>query len=161
MRTAGWIIIAAILGSAVFYLPALLLRVLLGPDWTVFSLIPLTFGLPLLLCYVLQRFRRFTGTPVTSTAYAMILGTWILGPPWLGLLMFVSGGGKATLEGLHEMLLFPIYTFMVSTYAGLLGALLLTTILLLVCAAWGGPFRSAAIKKEDEASTRSGSSNRT
>ncbi len=50
------------MGSAAFYLLALLFRIVFGPNWTVFSLIPLTVGLPLLLSYLFQRFRRFAGT---------------------------------------------------------------------------------------------------
>lgn len=149
MRNLGWMIIAALLASAVFYLPAVLLRIILGPDWTVFFLIPLTVGLPLLLSYVFQRFRRFAGTGSASTAYAMILGTWALGPVWLG--FFKS---DKTLPSFHEVLLFPIYTFMESTYAGLLWALLLTTILLLLGAAGAGPFRSVGIKKRESAPDR-------
>jgi hypothetical protein len=66
--------------------------------------------------------------------------------------MAVSGGGKAALEGLHELLLFPIYTFMISTYAGLLGAVEVATILLGLEAAGRGPFRSVAMKKQRGAS---------
>jgi hypothetical protein len=150
MRNTTWMIIAALLASTVFYLPAVLLRITLGPDWTVFFLIPLTVGLPLLLSYIFQRFRRFAGTPSVSTACAMILGTWVLGPVWLGLLSAISGGGKAELAlgGLHQVLLFPIYTFIESTYTGLLWALQLTTLVLIFCGAGLGPFRSGAIKKE-------------
>ena len=151
MQNLGWMIIAAVLAAAAFCLPALLLRITFGGDWTAFFVIPLTIGLPLLLSYLFQRFRRFAGTRSASTAFAMILGIWILGPLWLGMLMVLSGGGKALL-GLHEVLEFPIYTFMESTYAGLLGALLFTTILLLVCGAGGGPFRSVAIKKGESPS---------
>ena len=158
MRNLGWMIIAALVGSATFYLPALLLRIVFGPDWTVFFLIPLTVGLPLLLSYVFQRFRRFAGTGSQPTAFAMILGIWILGPVWLGMLMVLSGGGKALL-GLHEVLEFPIYTFMESTYAGLLWALQLTTILLLVCGAGWGPFRSVAIKEPDQSPRSRGTPN--
>jgi hypothetical protein len=145
MQNLGWLIIAAVLASAAFYLPLLLLWIVLGPDWAAVFLIPLAFGLPLLLSYVCQRFRRLEGTGSASTAYAMILGTWALGPLWLWVLI---GSGKALL-GFHEVLEFPIYTFIESPYAGLLWALLLTTILLLVCAMGRGPFRSVAIEKPE------------
>ena len=146
MQNLGWMIIAAVLASAAFYLPSILLRIVFGPDWTALFLIPLTIVLPLLLSYLFQRFRRSAGTGSQPTAFAMILGIWVLGPVWLGMLNVLSGGGKALL-GLREVLEFPIYTFIESTYAGLLGALLFTTILLLVCGAGHGPFQSVAIKK--------------
>ena len=144
MQNLGWMIIAAVLTSAAFYLPLLLLWIVLGPDWAAVFLLPLTLGLPLLLSYVCQRFRRFSGTGSASTAYAMILGTWVLGPVWLGLFR-----SHKALPGFHEVLEVPIYTFIESTYAGLLWALLLTTILLLVCAMGRGPFRSVAIEKPE------------
>lgn len=150
MQNLAWMMVAASLGSAAFYLPSLLLRTILGSDWTAFSVFPLTIGLPLLLGYIFQRFRRFASTRSAPTAFAVILGIWALGPLWLGMLMVLSGGGKAALPGVHEMPSFPIYTFIESTYAGLLGALLLTTILLLVCGAGRGPFRSVAIDKPEQ-----------
>lgn len=152
MQKSAWMVIAAVLASAVFYLPALVLRIIFGPDWTAFSVIPLTIGLPLLLSYFLQRFRRFAGRSTASTAYAMILGIWVLGPLWIGILMAVSRGGRGIIPALHEIFLYPIYTFIESTYAGLLGALLLTTILLLICAAWCWPFGSIGMKQEDRRS---------
>lgn len=138
---------AAVLASVAFYLPSILLQIVFGSDWTVFLLLPLTIGLPLLVSCLFQCFRRFADTRSWPTAFAMMLGIWVLGPVWLGMLAALDGAGKAALPGLHEMLLFPIYTFIESTYDGLLFALQFTTILLISRGAGWGPFRSVAVKR--------------
>ena len=68
------------------------------------------------------------------SALSALLGIWLFGPLMMSVGATASGGGFSQPNGWQLVLmgtcLFPVFTFMMSTYDGTLGALLLTTALL-------------------------------
>ena len=73
----------------------------------------------------------------------MLLGVWALGPLGVAVGMIPFGGTFLTAEHAREFLAlwlwFPATTFIMSTYSGSLGGVLLVTIALLACAAIRSP----------------------
>src|SRR5260370_7698704 len=91
--------------------------------------------LPLITCLALTFYWRIRRTPQDKLAFALfaVLGIWLFGPVMMSVSASNTGGGFSLPDGLHFVLvgtcMFPVFTFIMSTYDGTLGALLLTTVL--------------------------------
>lgn len=98
--------------------------------------------LTLLLCWVIVG--KYLGISAKSAAVRMLLGIWLLGGLCMTIGASFSGGGFAGPDGVRGaaivlgMSLVPIHTFIMATYDGSLGALLLVTAILLTV--WLFPF---------------------
>jgi len=66
----------------------------------------------------------------------MLLGIWAIGPLAIAATMQVLGGKFLDVENIQSFFMlwafFPATTFMMSTYSGSLGGLILTTVMLLI-----------------------------
>ena len=124
------------LGGFTFWVPSVLLHWLRGYRFSGLDVIILTIGLPFSTALIFIIGRRVSGrraNRVSDVLFAL-LGIWLLGPLMMAVSATFSGGGFSKPDGWHFVLmgtgLFPIFTFMMSTYDGTLGALLLATALL-------------------------------
>lgn len=98
----------------------------------------LTFGVPLivgLMWYRLFRKKRYVDHPKAFPLF-MLLGVWALGPLAIAATMQFLGGKFLDIGNLQSFLvlwvMFPATTFMMATYSGSLGGLIITTVLLLI-----------------------------
>jgi hypothetical protein len=126
----------AVVGSAGFWTPSIMLHAFKGAEfslyhwWVLASVQPLTT----LATFITMRFlRRASATP-RRCALSMLLGIWILGPLCILISFTFDGGGFANsgawLDFLIATLLFPLFTPWLSLYDGSLMGLLLTSLLL-------------------------------
>ena len=74
-----------------------------------------------------------TGSKQPSAAFLALLGIWLTGPVYMFVLnIILSNPNTMSLSDLGMLLVyFPVATGSISTYSGALGALVITTILLL------------------------------
>ena len=119
-----------------FWLPDILLHWLRGHRYSGLDVLVLTALLPittaLVLAIIWERSQNIENRQ--PTALSALVGIWLFGP----LMMFVAesftGGGFSKPGGwqfvLKGTIFFPVVTFMMSTYDGTLGAVLLTSGLL-------------------------------
>jgi hypothetical protein len=124
------------LGGFSFWAPDVLLHWIRGYRFSGLDVLVLTVLLPITTALVvamvwnrgLKKENRLLG------ALFALVGIWFFGPLMMSCGASFSGGGFSQPNGWHVMLmgtgLFPVFTFMMSTYDGTLGALLLTTALL-------------------------------
>lgn len=129
---AWWYVL---LGPFVFWTPDVLLHWLRGQYTSGWDVLILTLLLPSVTCLVLvllwtrSRERRSH----KAEALAALAGIWVFGPAMMSL-EWTFGGAHS--HGLRFLLvctvLFPICTFVMSTSDGTLGALIITTALLVV-----------------------------
>jgi len=98
----------------------------------------ISIAMPLTLLVACVCSIKYVHTNVRAAALAMLAGVWLLGGLCMTIGASFSGGGFVGPGGLRgaffviAMSLLPIYTFIMSTYDGSLGALLLVTIVLLL-----------------------------
>jgi hypothetical protein len=124
------LVIAALMGSVVFWL-SFLLSALLSHGWDFFRVITLTICVPLLMCLALEMMSDLWQISRRLTAVFMLAGVWVSGPFWITVENTLTPGQGFHLPGAWaslawETLLFPFATFMMATYHGSLGALLLS-----------------------------------
>ena len=139
------LILAAVMGGLAFWMPNLLLRLAWinmlhdsdVPNGTIISIS--LVGLPFLSVIVFRLFskREKSNSHPGLIAASVVFGIWVMGP--LFILADASIlGGFTNARGLPTLLLrtalFPILTFIGSTYDGSLGALLAATICIFVAA---------------------------
>ena len=124
------------LGGFVFWAPSVLLHWLRGYRFSGLDVLSLTILLPIITCLLLVMDRKGwqkTENRLPEALFAL-LGIWLFGPLMMSVTASFSGGGISQPDGWRFVLigtcLFPVFTFMMSTYDGTLGALLLTTALL-------------------------------
>jgi len=120
------------LGSLMFWLPILLMRILFGNAWQL-MLIPLTVALPAFIYFALQLFSDHFNQRRLPIGLASLLGIWTLGPFWITLVnSFEPDSGfhvSGTLAFLTwGTLIFPFTTFSMAVYQGSIFALLLSTL---------------------------------
>jgi hypothetical protein len=128
----------ACLGALSFWAPDIAVhairRNLFGPS----DVLALTVTMPLILFVCWTAAVKYLGMSAKAIATRMLLGIWLLG----GLAMTAGasfcGGGFAGPNGVKGtaivigMSLLPIYTFIMATYDGSLGALLVVTVILFI-----------------------------
>ena len=138
--SATWAYISCLLlGAAAFWVPDALAhagRLSAPADVIVFTLLGPACALG---TYQWLR-RRFPLLP-TAVPLWMLLGIWILGPLGIAIGLIPLGGTFLSPDRIGGFLwiwlLFPMTTFVMSTYSGSLGGVILVTLLLLVVAALG------------------------
>ena len=125
-----------VFGPLIFWIPSVFLHLLRGYRFSGIETITLTILLPLITCLALTFYWRTRRTPQNKLTFALfaVLGIWLFGPVMMWVSASNTGGGFSRPDGLHFVLvgtcMFPVFTFIMSTYDGTLGALLLTSVLL-------------------------------
>lgn len=119
-----------------FWGPDILVHAIRGMFFDRPEMLALTVTMPLTLCLCWVVGARVFHITLRAAALRMLLGIWLLG----GLCMMMSatfaGGGFAGSEGptgallLVASSLFPVFTCMMATYDGSLGALLVVSLVL-------------------------------
>jgi hypothetical protein len=142
-------ILHILLGGTVFWAPNIAVHWMTGFRFSYSDAIAITFLLPA----ATYLFFRMLWWPLRKVedrlppALFAVLGIWITGPAMLTFSASFCGGGLTQPDAWHFFvfgtLLFPLFTFVMSTYDGTLFALLLVTLLLPILANFR-PKRSTA-----------------
>lgn len=124
------------IGGISFWAPDVFLHWLRRYRFSGLDVLVLTVLLPIttaLVVAIVWKRRPHTENRLLKALFALV-GIWLLGPLMMTVGATFSGGGFSQPDGWPGMLmgtiLFPVFTFMMSTYDGTLGALLLITALL-------------------------------
>ena len=133
-------LIYGLLGGLVFWTPSIVVHWMRAYRFSGFDVIGLTVFLSL-TTYVFFRIvwwqSRERESRLSKALFA-VLGIWIIGPSMLTFSSSFCGGGLSQPGAWHFFvfgtLLFPVFTFIMATYDGTLGALLLAALLLPVLA---------------------------
>jgi hypothetical protein len=133
-------IIHMLLGGIVFWAPNIAVHWMTGYRFSYSDAIGVTFLLPaatyLFFRLVFWPWRKLEDR--LPPALFAVLGIWIAGPAMLTFSASFCGGGLTQPDAWHFFvfgtLLFPLFTFVMSTYDGTLFALLLVTLLLPILA---------------------------
>ena len=126
----------ASLGGISFWAPSVLLHWLRRDRFSGLDVLCITVLLPITTASLFALGRKVSGRIANrvSDVFFPMLGIWLLCPLMMTISATFSGGGFSRPGGWHIVLLgtilFPIFTFIMSTYDGTLFALLLTTALL-------------------------------
>lgn len=133
MNRIAWVLVYALAGGVIFWLPDIVIHAVRQKNFSGLDILILTFILPLLTIVgfaVLWNLRRGMDSRA-FIALSMLLGIWVLGPLFMAIGWNFMGGGLAKPGGwklvVKGTLLFPVFTFIESTYDGTLFAVLLTT----------------------------------
>jgi hypothetical protein len=126
-------IYTVITGGVTFWLLDVVIH-LIDPHFSGASVLALTALLPAITIWAFLRLdaagrRTVRGWP---RAYLMLLGIWMLGPGFMMTSATVGGAGFRTWNAHSDwaMLINPGVTFIMATYDGALGALMLITLIL-------------------------------
>lgn len=134
-------LIGILFGSLLFYLPLIVLHLpwhFFSPNWEI-MLLPLMILLWFWMFFTFTVLRKkleiHSQLVALALAVGMVLGIWLTGPFWMMTASsFSPDAGFRRGGSLHELLwmteLFPVCTFMMSAYAGLLYPLLFVTFVL-------------------------------
>ncbi len=139
MERAKHYALYVLVGAAAYWVPDILIHWL----WPLHVWIALlTFLVPAvvgIIWFLLSRRPSYSRFPVGLPLF-MLLGIWMLGPLGLAIGMLPGGGTFLEAEQLGGFFMvwamFPISTFIMSTYSGSLGGVCLATLVLLVAAAF-------------------------
>lgn len=123
-------------GAGCFWIPDIVLHALTRGSFSGIHVLIISILLPILCIGWLLFYCRWKDTAATPIrlALAAVLGIWFLGPLATTISSTFSGGGFSRSVGTSlglvgiGTILFPLYTFMMSTYDGTLGALAIVTI---------------------------------
>ncbi len=148
-RAALWL---ALLGGLSFWLPDVTVHISEGRDFGSPQVRLTTILMPstLLAAYLAGR-RVTTRRNFKWPGAAMLVGVWLTGGPFMTLAATFSGAGFAGADGVRggmlvfAMSLLPPYTFIMATYDGSLGALLIVTIGALVF--WSAQMGATTIRR--------------
>lgn len=124
-----------LIGAAAYWLPDIIIHIIAPPHYVWISL--LTFLVPIIVfytCHKLSKKQPYTDYPA-SFPLLMLFGIWFFGPLAIGISVTPAGGTFFTPDNLSNFFylwsIFPATTFMMSTYSGSLGGVLIATIVLL------------------------------
>jgi hypothetical protein len=125
-----------ITGGLAYWLPDILLHATpLPPPLGILVVTVVVPAITVWICLWMRR--RFPQHPRAVSLF-MLLGIWALGPLGIAIGMVPSGGTFLRAEKIDGFLwlwlMFPASTFMMSTYSGSVGGVILVTLALLVCA---------------------------
>jgi hypothetical protein len=133
-------VLYVLLGGIVFWVPNITVHWITGFRFSYADAIGVTFFLPAATYLFFRMFwwpLRKQEERLSSALFA-VLGIWILGPSMLTFSASFCGGGLTQPDAWHFFvtgtLLFPLFTFVMSTYDGTLFALLFVTLLLPILA---------------------------
>jgi hypothetical protein len=153
--SAALTIKVAFIGAVSFWAPDIAVHAIRRNLFGRSEVLGLTLAMPLILLVCWVAVAKYFGMTAKAAAIRMLLGIWLLG----GLCMVVgasfSGGGFAGPDGIRGavkiigMSLLPTYTFIIATYDGSLGALLLITAILLI--AWLLPLTRLKARPQTQA----------
>ena len=136
------VLLNILIGGLIFWVPSVFLHWIKGTRFSELDVLGLTVLLPTITCLFFVSHWwpwRKSGSRL-SQALSAVLGIWLLGPLMLLISATFSGGGFSKPAGWQTLLLmtrwFPAFTFMMSTYDGTMGALLLITVLLPILVAF-------------------------
>ncbi|MFN2517159.1 MAG: hypothetical protein ABR556_13200 [Pyrinomonadaceae bacterium] len=138
MKWIKMALIYAALGGAIFWTPSVALHVGRGDNFRGLDMFILTLLLPLVTvgCFAILWKLRGQQDSRPLIARSMMFGIWALGPLFMSVGWSFFGAGLAKPEGWKLVvigtLLFPVFTFEMSTYDGTLFALLLMTVLMVI-----------------------------
>jgi len=137
-----------LIGAAAYWLPDMLIQWIRPPHRIWISL--LTFFVPIVVgtvWFLLSRRPAHSRFPAGLPLF-MLLGIWMLGPLAIAIGALPVGGKFLQIEQLGSFLMlwamFPISTFIMSTYSGSLGGIGLATLVLLVAAVVSSVRRKAS-----------------
>jgi hypothetical protein len=139
MKQFGWILIYVILGMT-FWFPSILIHGFRGREFGVVpSDVILVTLVPIITAVstfeILSRAQRGVSSRASIASW-MLLGIGFFGPPCIMISASFSGGGlllpERWLALASAVLLFIPYTFMMSTYDGTLGALVIVTMCFII-----------------------------
>lgn len=126
-------ICTVIIGGVAFWLLDVVIHAI-DQDLSGAAVVAMTALLPAITMWVFLRLdaagrRTVKGWP---RAYLMLVGIWMLGPGFMMTSATMSGGGFRSWNAASDwaMLINPGFTFIMATYDGALGALLLVTLIL-------------------------------
>lgn len=132
----GKSLLIVLLGALAFWGPDVVVHAVSRYSFNGLGVLAVTVGCPLVLFSTLFPFARSVQVSPGRTAIRMLLGIWLFGGLFMMAGASFSGGGFSTPDGVLGgftvalMSLLPIYTFIMATYDGSLGALLLSSIVL-------------------------------
>lgn len=129
-------------GAGCFWIPDIVLHALTRGSFSGVQVRILTILLPIVCIgwwLFDRRGKQVVAAPIRS-ALTAVLGIWVFGPLAMTISSTFLGGGFSQPSGSLGLvgmgtILFPLYTFMMSTYDGTLGALLIVTLSLPVIGA--------------------------
>ena len=143
MKAAFFFLGTVLLGGLTFWLPSIVLHAVRGENFSGVDAIALTGLLPVVAVMAAVAVRRLQKTD-KGAAFAPLavgLGVWVLGPLAMFVSAIPSGGGFAVQGGWVALpvltALFPLTTFMMATYDGSLGGLVLGSVALVLLFSWG------------------------
>jgi len=134
----GWYFL---LGACAYWGTDALIQLIHPPHIVWISL--LTFGVPFVVWSVWFRLYRAEGYNQHPKAFPlfMLFGVWALGPLLMGITAQLQGGTFLEAGKIGQFLIvwamFPATTFMMSTYSGSLGGLVISTIMLFILSSVG------------------------
>lgn len=136
MRAASFFVVTFLLGGVAFWLPSITLHAVRGENFCGVDVLALTGLLPVLAVVATVAAQRLQGSTggAAFAPLAVSLGVWVLGPLAMSVSATPTGGGFA-MQGWWTALpaltaLFPLTTFMMATYDGSLGGLLVGSVAL-------------------------------
>ena len=136
------------LGGLAYWVPDILIQWAEPPHYVWIN--ALTFLVPALVVstwFLLARLQRFHEYR-RSLALFMLLGIWLFGPLGIAIGVLASGGTVVRLDDIPHFVtrwaMFPATTYIMSTYSGSLGGVILATFSLCAAAAFGGQLSRAS-----------------
>ena len=130
-----------LLGAVLFWTPSIVLHAIRANTFSSRDVLTVTVLLPLVTLSAFEIASRLQVRMVSHrlSPILAILGIWLFGPLCVSTEWIFSGGGLARADGLLLVAMgtvfFPVFTFIMSTYDGTLGAVLIKTVGLLIRAA--------------------------
>jgi hypothetical protein len=133
---------AACLGALAFWGPNTIVHAVRRNSFDSSDVLIITTVMPVAMFVAIslaaKAFHRRTG----ALALPVLAGVWLLGGLFMMTNASFAGGGFASFESARDALivfalsLLPMYTFIMATYDGSLGALILVTLVLMVLAVY-------------------------
>lgn len=137
MKSASLFLGTAVWGGLAFWLPSIALWAVRAESFSGIDALALTGLLPLVAIAATFIADRITcsSRPVATTPLAVCVGLWVLGPLAMTISATSTGGGFVNDGGWLIVIaltaMFPLTTYMMATYDGSLGGLLLGSVVLL------------------------------